>query len=174
MKQLLLLLCLAASIPSFAIWNVIKGNGVATTETRNISGYTSLACGGPMKVEIEYGSSNTIKVEGDENILPYIETYVKDGELTIKVKERTSVKPQVPLRVHVSMTTINSLAQSGSGEIKGNGNFTSTQITAIAISGSGAINLKFNTFSGMSISMSGSGSVNMEGELNDDSPYASK
>src|SRR4051794_23558939 len=146
MKQLLLLLCLAASIQSYAIWDVIKGNGIAKTETREASGYTSLSSGGPMKVEIVYGTSNTIQIEGDENILPYIETIVKDGELTIRVKERISVKPQVPLRVHVSMTTINGLAQSGSGEITGTGNFTSTQPTDVAQSGSGSINLKFNKF----------------------------
>jgi hypothetical protein len=168
MKRLLLLLFLAASLQSFLIWDVIKGNGVAKTETREISGYTSLACGGPIKVEIEYGTSNTIQLEGDENILPYIETYVKDGELTIKVKEHTSVKPQVPLRVHVSMTTINGIAQSGSGAIKGKGNFTSTQATSVAVSGSGEIDLNFNKFSGMSIQMSGSGSVKLEGELNND------
>src|SRR6478736_7733774 len=112
MKQLLLLLCMAASIHSYAIWNVIKGNGIAQTETREANGYISLSCGGPMKVEVVYGTSNTIQLEGDENILPYIETLVKNGELTIRVKEHTSVKPQVPLRVHVSMTTINKLAQS--------------------------------------------------------------
>src|SRR4051812_43893905 len=168
MKQLLLLLFLAASIQSFIIWDVIKGNGIAKTETREISGYTSLACGGPIKVEIVYGTSNSIQLEGDENILPYIETIIKDGELTIKVKDRTSVKPQVPLRVHVSMTTINSLAQSGSGEIKGSGNFTSTQTTNVSMSGSGAINLKFDKFAGMSIGTSGSGNVKMEGELNSD------
>ena len=168
MKQLLLLLCFAASIQAFAIWDVIKGNGIAKTETRNVSDYTSLACGGPMKVEIEYGTSNTIQLEGDENILPYIETFVKDGELNIKVKEHTSVKPEVPLKVHVSMTTINGLAQSGSGEIKGTGNFTSSEATNVAMSGSGVINLNFGKFMGMSISMSGSGSVKMEGEVHDD------
>ena len=167
MKQLLLLICLAASIHSYAIWDVIKGNGIAKNETREASGYTSLACGGPMKVEVVYGTSNSIQLEGDENILPFIETIVKDGELIIRVKEHASVKPQVPLRVHVSMTTINKLAQSGSGEIKGSGNFTSTQNTDVAMSGSGSINLKFSKFDGMTISMSGSGSINMEGELDD-------
>ena len=168
MKQLLLLLCLAASIQSYAIWDVIKGNGISKTETREASGYTSLSSGGPMKVEIVYGTSNTIQLEGDENILPYIETIVKNGELTIRVKERISVQTKVPLRVHVSMTTINGIAHSGSGEIRGSGNFTSTQATDIAQSGSGSINLKFNKFAGMSISQSGSGSIKMEGELNDD------
>jgi len=168
MKQLLLLLCLAASIQSYAIWDVIKGNGIAKTETREATDYTSLSAGGPMKVEIVYGTSNTIQLEGDENILPYIETFVKNGELTIRVKERISVKPQVPLRVHVSMTTINGIAHSGSGEIRGNGNFTSTQTADIAQSGSGSINLKFNKFTGMSVSTSGSGNVKMEGELNGD------
>lgn len=168
MKQLLLLLCLAVSLPSFAIWEVIKGNGVAKTETREVSGYTSLATGGPMKVEIVYGTSNTIQLEGDENILPYIETVVENGELKIQVKDRKSVKPQVPLRVHVSMTTINRLAQSGSGEISGSGNFTSTQITNIAVAGSGGINLKFSKFTGMSISTSGSGSIKLEGAVDND------
>jgi hypothetical protein len=168
MKQLLLLLCLAASIQSYAIWDVIKGNGIAKTETREVSGYTSLSSGGPMKVEIVYGTSNTIQLEGDENILPYIETVVENDELVIKVKDRISVKPEVPLRIHVSMTTINRLAHNGSGEISGSGNFTSTQATDIAQSGSGSINLKFNKFAGMSISMSGSGSLKMEGELNND------
>lgn len=168
MKHLLLLLCLAASLPSFAIWQVIKGNGISKTETREASNYNSLACGGPMNVEIEYGTSNTIQLEGDENILPYIETTVKDGELTIRVKERVSIKPKVPLRVHVSMTTINRLAQSGSGNIKGSGSFTSTQPAAVAVAGSGGVNIRFEKFAGMSISMSGSGSVKMEGALTDD------
>lgn len=167
MKQLLLLLCLVVSIQCFAIWDVIKGNGIAKTETREVSGYTSLACGGPMKVEIVYGTSKAIQLEGDENILPYIETYVENGELKIQVKDRKSVKPKVPLRVHVSMTAINGLAQSGSGAISGSGNFTSTQNTAVAVAGSGTVDLKFAKFAGMSISMSGSGSVKMEGQVDD-------
>ena len=168
MKKILLLLCLLTSLQSFAIWEVVKGNGVAKTETREASGYSSLSCGGPIKVDIVYGTSNTIQIEGDENILPYIETYVKDDELTIKVKDRKSVNPKVPLKVHVSMTTINGLAQSGSGVISGNGNFSGGGTTAIAVSGSGTVNLKFSMLNSAAISMSGSGSVKLEGEITND------
>ncbi len=165
MKKILLFACLCISLQSFAIWEVIKGNGVAKTETRDASDYTSVAAGGPISVDISYGASNTIQLEGDENILPYIETYVKDNELTIKVKDRKSINPRIPLKVHISMTTINGLAQSGSGNISGSGDFSGTGTTAFAISGSGALNLKFNSFTSAAISMSGSGSVKLDGTI---------
>ena len=82
MKKLLILAGLFAATQSFIVWKVVKGNGVEKTEQRDAQGYTAIASGGPISVDISYGSSNTIDIEGDENILPYIETKVKDGKLT--------------------------------------------------------------------------------------------
>ncbi len=93
-------------------------------ESREVGAFTSLASGGPMEVKLSYGNSNSISVEADENLLPYIETTVSDGKLTIKTSKNKNLKPKSKMTVYVSMTTISSLQLSGSGSINGDGNFT--------------------------------------------------
>ena len=124
MKKLLIALFVLISVSSFAQpWETIKGNGQIKKETREVSNYTSLASQGSMNVQIAYGNSNSVVVEADENLLPYIETSVENGKLTIKSKKNVNLKSSSKMVVHVSMTTINSLQLSGSGNIKvGSGN----------------------------------------------------
>lgn len=168
MKNLFLFAFLTITINSFAIGKVIKGNGIYKSETRDIPAFSGLVSGGPINVEINYGTSSELKIEGDENILPYIETYVKDGALKIKVKDGNYVNPKVKLRVQISMTFINSISQSGSGTITGNGDFENSSTTKFNISGSGKIDLTFSKFNGADISMSGSGSIELKGTINGD------
>ncbi len=165
MKKLLVLAGLFAATQSFTVWKVVKGNGIEKNEQRDASGYTAIASGGPISVDISYGSSNSITIEGDENILPYIETRVKDGKLIIKVKDMVSIKPQLNVRVRVSMKTITGISQSGSGSITGSGDFTNDGQANINISGSGNIKLVFAKFNATDISMSGSGAIDLQGDI---------
>jgi len=165
MKKLLLFAGMVAGIQGFAFPAVIKGDGISKTEQRSASGYTSLASGGPISIDIVYGSSNSIDIQGDENILPYIETFVRDGKLTIKVKDLVTIKPSMEVKVKVSMKTINTITQSGSGNITGNGDFTNDGQANIGISGSGSIRLSFAKFNDADIKMSGSGSLELTGDI---------
>lgn len=165
MRAFLLMLNLTFTIASFAQWHSVKGNNVFKSETREASGYTALAAGGMMQVEIAYGNSQTIKLEGEENLLPYIETTVEDGMLTIKVKERYTLKTNQPIKVYVSMTTITALAQSGSGGITGKGEFSNKGNTSVAVAGLGSVKVNFTTIGSLSMRMSGSGSVNLSGKV---------
>ncbi len=144
MKKLLIALFVFASFHSFAQrWETIKGNGQTKKETREVSNFTSLASQGSMDVTIAYGNSNSIVVEADENLLPYIETSVENDRLTIKSKKGVNLKTNSKMVVHVSMTKINSLQQSGSGNINGSGAFTSDGKTDIGVSGSGNFKIRF-------------------------------
>ncbi|HEV8082103.1 MAG TPA: DUF2807 domain-containing protein [Chitinophagaceae bacterium] len=132
MKKLLITLFVFLSINSFSQrWETIKGNGQMKKETREVGSYTSLASQGSMDVTIAYGNSNSVIVEADENLLPYIETSVENDKLTIKSKKGVNLKTNSKMVVHVSMTKINSLQQSGSGNINGSGAFTSDGKTDI-------------------------------------------
>lgn len=166
MKNFFLFACFAITINSFAVGQNIKGNGVLKSEAREVGSFTALSSGGPMSVEIVYGTSTSLNIEGDENILPFIETYVKNGTLKIKVKDLNSVSPKQKLKVRVSMTTINAISQSGSGMISGNGKFENNSTTDFSMSGSGRIELAFASFKGANISMSGSGSIELKGTIN--------
>ena len=147
MKKLLVSLFVFLSINSFAQrWETIKGNGQLKKETRQVSDYTALASQGSMDIIITYGTSNNVIVEADENLLPYIETSVENGKLTIKSKKGVNFKTNSKMIVHVSMTKINSLQQSGSGNIDGSGAFTGDGKTDIGVSGSGNLKLSFDSF----------------------------
>ena len=165
MKKLLIVLFALISIKSFTQkLETIKGNGQIKKEVRELSNFTSLSSQGSMNVEITYGNSNSVTVEADENLLPYIETTVENGKLSIKSKKNVNLKSSSKMNVYVSMTKINSLQLSGSGNISGSGAFTNNAKTDMAVSGSGNITLTFDIFKDLDLSIAGSGNINLKGK----------
>lgn len=163
MKNVLAALLLLASTNLFAQrWQTIKGNGELKKETRTVGSFTGLLSQGAVNVQIEYGDANTITVEADENLLPYLETVVEDEKLIIRSKKNVNLKSSSKMQVNVSMTKISSLRLSGSGNINGNGGFTNGGKTEIAISGSGNITLGFNNFGELDLALSGSGNMDLQ------------
>ncbi len=90
-KILMIVLALVSLTVNAQRWETIKGNGVTKKESRQVSDYTSLSSSGSMDVHISYGNSNSITVEADENLLPYIETIVEDGKLLIRSKKNINI-----------------------------------------------------------------------------------
>ncbi len=153
------LLTLSAS--AFGNWKQIKGNGNLKKETREVSNFTKLSNSGSMNVVISYGSSNSITVEADENLLEYIETNVEDNKLKIKTKDKIGISSKNKITINVQMTKVEGLALSGSGNIHGNGSFSNDGKSLFAISGSGSIHLSFTSFGSIGASISGSGDINL-------------
>ncbi len=163
MKKLLIAVFTLSCLNSFAQkWETIKGTGQIKKETRTVSDFTSLASQGSMDVQISYGDSKSVVVEADENLLPYIETSVENGKLSIKPKKNVNLKSSSKMIVYVSMTKINSLQLSGSGNINGDGAFTNDSKTNIALSGSGNIKLGFDSFKDLELAISGSGNIDLK------------
>ena len=164
MKKLLILFLLFASTQLFAQpWKTIKGDGNQKKETRQVGNFTSLSSHGPMNVKIMYGASNNIQVEADENLLPYIETTVQNGKLVIQPKKNINLRSRSKMIVYVSMTKINSLQLSGSGNIDGTGSFSADNKTEIMLSGSGNIHLNSGSYKDLSFHISGSGNIVVKG-----------
>lgn len=164
MKKLLLTLFTFITVCSFAQWETITGNGNIKKETREVAGINGISLSGNMNVQLSYGSSNSITVEGDENLLPYIETKVEDGVLQVKTKNKTGLKSKNKLMVYVSLTKVTELRVSGSGNITGSGDFSNDGKTNISVSGSGNINVGMNSFNETRIAISGSGNVTLKGK----------
>ncbi len=163
MQKLMISLFMLISISAFAQpWQNITGNGNIKKETRQVTGFTSLSSHGAMEVQISYGNSNSIEVQADENLLPYIETTVEGGKLTIKSKKNVNLKSASKITVSVSMTKVNGLQLSGSGNIEGNGNFTSDSKTNMMVSGSGNIKLNSGSFKDLDLALSGSGNMDLK------------
>ncbi|WBX72563.1 DUF2807 domain-containing protein [Tenacibaculum pacificus] len=177
-KHLITFIIVLVSISSNAQnwWgsNKIKGNSI--TKTRTIPSFDKVYVNGSFNVNLIDGNKGTITLKGEENILSFIETYVKKGLLIIKFKENTNINTMNNLIITVPFQSIKKASLNGSGnlnikktiksdiisfDLNGSGNITAhvnTNIVKTSISGSGNINLTGST-SSFENSLVGSGSL---------------
>ncbi len=168
MKKLLVIAVLLTSLQSFAQWpwEKIEGNGKITKETRSVSGYTAVASSGSWDVMVAYGESNSIQVEGDENLLGYIETSVENATLSIKAKKNVNLRSKNKITIYVSLTRLTGISLSGSGDIIGEGKFSNNDKSHFKLSGSGNIKFSFAKIKEVEAGISGSGNIRLSGSAN--------
>src|SRR3954471_6353994 len=80
----LLMLCMSYQL--HASEDRIKGNGKLKTETRTISAFNEIHVSHAVKVVITKDDNYSLKIEGDENLLPYVEIHEKGNSLDIGMK----------------------------------------------------------------------------------------
>jgi hypothetical protein len=168
MKRILFLLLVLVSFSASAQWpwERIDGNGKMTKQTRSVGSYTAISSAGFWDVMIGYGESNTITVEGDENLLQYIETEVEGSKLSIKTKGKVNLRSKNRVTVYVSVTRLTGVSLSGSGDIMGEGKFRNEGTTDFHISGSGSIKMGIDKVGTADVSISGSGNLHLKGSAN--------
>lgn len=64
----------------------IRGSENVKSEDRNVSGFNSVSVSSGMNLYLKQGSTESLKIEAEDNILPLIITKVEDGKLEIKYK----------------------------------------------------------------------------------------
>ena len=146
----------------------IKGNGNNVTIERSTGDYEGIAVSGWFDVDLVSGNEGEITLQGEENLLEYIITEVKDGKLVIKTEKGVNLKSsswKSEIRITVPVESISSVSMSGSGDIVGKTKIKSDKFST-AMSGSGDITLDIESNS-LSASMSGSGDITLSGTTKD-------
>jgi hypothetical protein len=140
----------------------IKGNGKIVTVNRTTSTYDGLAVGGPFDVILVKGKEGEITIEGEENIIPYIETEIEGDILQIKFKKNTNINTTKRLTITVYFESIEKVSLAGSGNITSNEIIKSKDF-AVALGGSGNITLKVDA-NEISANIGGSGNIELIGK----------
>ncbi|QTD38298.1 DUF2807 domain-containing protein [Polaribacter batillariae] len=139
----------------------IKGNGNVVTVNRTTSNFDGVAAGGSFDVILVKGKEGNIKIEGEENIIPYIETDVKGNTLKINYKKNTNIKTTKRLTVTVFYNDIESVALGGSGIISSKEKISARKFNT-SLGGSGKIDLHIEAKE-ISASIGGSGDIDLKG-----------
>lgn len=165
-KIIALTLALTAIATVNAQWKKVKGNGNVVTIDRSTADYDEVAVAGWFDVELVSGAEGALKIRGEENLLEYIKTEVKDDKLVIKVKKGVNLKPSSwgsdgGILVTVPVETISSVSLSGSGDIVSK-TILKTDNFETKLSGSGDVSLKVEADK-VGASLSGSGDVDLSG-----------
>ena len=164
LTSLILTLTFAVNAQNWFGSKKIKGNGNVVTVTRTTSDYDGVSVGGSFDVVLVKGKEGKITIEGEENIIPYIETEVSGNTLKIKYKKNTNIRTTRRLTVTVPYQSIESVALGGSGKISSD-TIIKTESFNVSLGGSGDINVKVNADT-VKANIGGSGNINLEGKAN--------
>lgn len=140
----------------------INGNGRIKSQAREVSRFNGIESRSSVDIDIKKGSSQTVTIEADENLLQYVTTEVINGDLIIELKPNSSFG-NAHLKAHVTSPELKSWKVSGSGSIRSNDFFDYQGETNFIVSGSGDIEAVVHSPSVIA-DVSGSGSISLKGE----------
>jgi Putative auto-transporter adhesin, head GIN domain len=156
--------------------NQVIGSGHLVTETRTVGPFASIELDGSADVKVTLGTTQSVTVEADDNILPLIETTVTAGKLVVGTRPLTNISTRDGVRVTIVTTSLKGLKLSGSGnidvagmtgpdlsvELPGSGNITisgaADQVT-IDLQGSGNVFCNELRAHSATVTLNGSGNV---------------
>jgi hypothetical protein len=153
--------CIVIDGHSFRI-ETVTGSGTIISEERQVPVFNQISLKGSGKVILTKGENQNVRVNTDDNIMPHIQTEVKNCKLLIS-HERNNLRPTV-LKFHIAVANLEGVSISGSGDINGNDEFNSDNFYA-DIGGSGDIAIKVSA-NRLESNISGSGSIYLAGSTN--------
>ena len=151
-------------------WKKVKGNGNVVTIERSTSDYDEVAVAGWFDVELVSGTEGELTLRGEENLLEYIKTEVKDDKLVIKVKNGVNLRPSSwgndgGIKVTVPIEEVEAVSLSGSGDVVSETVLRADNFST-RVSGSGDVNLNIEAET-VEASLSGSGDIVLSGNTKD-------
>lgn len=144
----------------------VSGNGYITSQYRTVDNFTAVHCSGSMDVRITQSESNSVKVETDENLIPYLDIFVDGNTLVVREKQGYNLNPSKSLTVYVSSPSFKEVEMSGSGNIVSDNTISGSEPLKMHVSGSGNINLTVNVPK-LGADISGSGNIVLKGQSTD-------
>jgi hypothetical protein len=162
--RVLTLVCIAALLAACTIVigrNQTVGSGKVITEKRAVGEFTSLELSCSADVSLVQGDQLAVSIEGEDNILPLIETKVSGYMLIIDVKPNTSFRITKPLTVHITAPVLTSIRVTGSGDVE----MSKWMVDSLELiaTGSGNIHLASLETPSLTARLSGSGDISIEG-----------
>jgi hypothetical protein len=140
----------------------VEGNGQQANENRQVSSFNSVEASGPMDIILQDAPNAGVRVEADQNLLPYILTDVDGKTLHIRTKKGYNLHSDNPMRVYVAAPVFNEVVLDGSGNITSQGMLVNPDDMTLKLSGSGNIDMQVNTPELKSL-MNGSGNIKLSG-----------
>jgi hypothetical protein len=140
--------------------NATKGSGAVKTETRAVQNFSRIELQVPADVTLVQGTTESLTITTDDNLLPLIQTRVDGNTLKIKGDRNRGFSTRKGVKIQVALKNLEAVAIEGSADVEADtlrvGNFEAS------IRGSG--DMKFKTLRGdnIKVRIDGSGDVSVD------------
>jgi hypothetical protein len=139
----------------------VKGDGKIARESRSVSGFDGISLSGNFELKVKQSGTPRVELEGDGNLLPYVETKVVEGRkgktLEISVKRGYNVYSKQPLKIEVDLATLRAVGIAGSG--KAEVDSFKSEVLDFSVAGSGTVLAPRVEAGKLSMSIAGSGDI---------------
>ncbi len=156
---LLALPALACNPLSSIAGRTIRGSGTVSDLSYPIESFSAINMAGLGEVQIQMGEMEGLRVEAEDNILPFLKVEVQDNTLTLGIQPNTYLVPTLPIRFYVTAKNLNKLTVSGVGGIQAPD--IQSDSFSMVISGDGSMDVEDVHASSVKINISGSGNAEL-------------
>lgn len=141
----------------------VKGNGNQRTENRSLNNFSNVSSFGEYDVYLTQGSSYSVQVEADENLMSYIETAVNGDVLEIRTKDGYWLSTHNNMKLHITAPSFTKVKTFGSGNIISENKLNNNSPIRFEVAGSGDVKVELNAPE-VHAELNGSGNINLTGE----------
>jgi len=145
--------------------SITRGSGNVISETREISNITSLDFSGLGDIIVSQGSSESLVIEAEDNIMPLIKTSVRNGVLTIGFERQdwqNVIVPKKMVKFTLSVRELSSIGSSGLGNIQSEG--LKADSLNVRLTGAGSVKLHSVDVASITTLVAGAGGIDLSGK----------
>jgi hypothetical protein len=115
----------------------LQGSGRTAVETRSVDGFSEVSVGGGALLVLKQTGQESLRVEVDDNLLPLVETELRDGRLSLGFKPGSGVTTARGLRFELTARELRAIAASGGARVEATG--IDTPALRVDVSGGGQV-----------------------------------
>jgi len=161
---ILLFTCLALLLNACSY---LRGSGNIVSEERTIQAFRQVEIFGAGELILSQGETESLTIEADDNLLPYIESQVRGDTLYLGLDApwMSFIRPTRPLRFYLTVTDLRQAKIAGAGAISAQ----RLEVDDISfyINGSGEIRVDDLQAQQVSATINGSGRCEFDGQSED-------
>jgi hypothetical protein len=163
---LLVVLSLALASCGFPVrYTTVRGTGNVITQNRRVSGFDEVELSGVGTLIIEQGTTESLEITAEENLMPYLESRVMGGKLNLGVEDFVNIQPTDEVVYRLKVVDLALIETSGLGNVE-----TATLATnnlRIRISGSGKVTIENLQAVKLNVEISGLGDIFLTGKVDE-------
>lgn len=144
----------------------IHGNGNTIAQSRNTGKFNSIDVSGAINVYVKQDSTQSVKVETDENLQQYVEVYENNGVLVISPKDNYNLDPTNKIKVYVAAPSFRAIDVSGASNIVGENKLVSGETLDIELSGASEAKVDLKA-PRINAEVTGASTITLTGETKD-------
>ncbi|MBE7173172.1 MAG: DUF2807 domain-containing protein [Williamsia sp.] len=144
----------------------VKGNGQITKEQRTVSDFDKVEAHGNIDVYVIQGDLKPVEIEGDQNLLSYIELQQTGSRLVVRNRNGYNLDPSSDMKIYVTSPRFEEIEVSGACDIISEAKIKNDRNLRLSTSGAGDIRMDIDAPK-IEAKVSGAGKVNLKGETKD-------